>query len=75
LKIFFVGQCCHIHGVSAAESALVAGVLSPLISHSLVYLAGAAAGLMVLGWGFWRWELQVSGRTLDPSPGDIGNAA
>jgi len=46
-------------------NALVAGVLSPLISHSLLLLAGVAVALMVLGWGFWYWELRVAGRHCD----------
>jgi len=41
---------------------LVAGVLSPLVSHALSTLALAAGIFMALGWGFWRWELHVSGR-------------
>jgi len=46
---------------------LVAGVLSPLISHWLTALAVAAAVFMVLGWLFWRWELHIAGR--GPGPG------
>ncbi|MHC9086523.1 multidrug effflux MFS transporter [Luteimonas sp. RIT-PG2_3] len=39
-------------------NAAVAGVLSPMISHDPLYLALAAAFFMLVGWVFWRWELQ-----------------
>lgn len=37
-------------------NAAVAGLLSPLVSHSALALAGTAAVFLVLGWGFWAWE-------------------
>src|SRR5690606_13659316 len=40
-------------------NSVLAGVVSPLLSHSALWLTGAAAGLMVLGWGFWVWEARV----------------
>jgi len=45
---------------------LVAGVLSPVISHGLTALATTAAVFMALGWGFWRWELHIGGRGPGP---------
>ncbi|MFP7723690.1 multidrug effflux MFS transporter [Lysobacter sp. A3-1-A15] len=36
---------------------LVAGVVSPWLSHDAMYLAMAAALATLLGWVFWRWEL------------------
>ena len=37
-------------------NAIVAGVLSPLVSHAQLHLAATAAVFMLLGWLFWRWE-------------------
>lgn len=37
-------------------NAIVAGVLSPLVSHHGLPLALTAAGFLLVGWGFWRWE-------------------
>ncbi len=36
---------------------LVAGVISPWLSHETLHLALGAALFTLLGWGFWRWEL------------------
>jgi len=47
---------------------VVAGVISPIISHGLHWLALAAAILMALGWLFWRWELHIGGRGPEASP-------
>lgn len=41
---------------SLVVNAAVAGVLSPLISHSGLNLAIAGAVFTLLGWTFWRWE-------------------
>jgi DHA1 family bicyclomycin/chloramphenicol resistance-like MFS transporter len=38
------------------SNAVIAGVLSPLLSHSGLHLALGAAVFSVLGWAFWRWE-------------------
>lgn len=38
-------------------NAVVAGLLSPLVSHQPLLLAATSAGFMLLGWVFWRWEL------------------
>ncbi|MFT3755951.1 MAG: multidrug effflux MFS transporter [Pseudoxanthomonas sp.] len=51
-----------------AISAVVAGVLSPLLSH---HPAGLALGFVVfflLGWGCWRWEMRVAKRKLPDCP-------
>lgn len=37
-------------------NALIAGVLSPLVSGSGLGLALTAGAFLLLGWGFWRWE-------------------
>ncbi len=37
-------------------NAAVAGLLSPLVSHSGLHLALTAASFTLLGWLFWRWE-------------------
>ena len=36
---------------------LVAGVISPWLSHEAIHLAIGASLFTLLGWGFWRWEL------------------
>ncbi|MFC7300507.1 multidrug effflux MFS transporter [Cognatiluteimonas weifangensis] len=41
------------------SNAVIAGVLSPLLSHHGLYLALGAAGFTLLGWAFWRWEMQA----------------
>jgi len=49
-------------------NALLAGVLSPLVSHDPMLLALLAAGFVSAGWGFWIWEARRSGRRPPPSP-------
>lgn len=41
-------------------NALLAGVVSPLVSGSAVVLAIVSSGLTVAAWGFWCWEAWVS---------------
>ena len=48
-------------------NAVVAGVLSPLLSHDGLYLALGMAGFIAVGWMFWRWEVRVS-RRFPPPP-------
>ena len=43
-------------------NALLAGILSPLVSHDPMLLALPAAGFVLVGWGFWRWEARRGGR-------------
>ncbi len=43
-------------------NALVAGVLSPLLSDSGMHLALGAAAFSLLGWLCWRWEMGLAGR-------------
>ena len=50
-------------------NAVMAGVLSPLISASAVSLAVAASALTAIAWLFWQWEARVS-KTACPSQGD-----
>lgn len=42
------------------SNALIAGVLSPLLSHRGIHLALGAAAFTLVGWLFWRWESAVS---------------
>jgi len=51
---------------------LVAGVLSPFVSHGLTGLTLAAVIFMALGWLFWRWELHIGGRGPDATPPALG---
>ena len=44
------------------SNALIAGVLSPWLSHAGLHLALGAAVFTLLGWAFWRWEMQVGRR-------------
>ncbi|HEY4582130.1 MAG TPA: multidrug effflux MFS transporter [Lysobacter sp.] len=46
---------------SLVMNALLAGAVSPLVSHHPRWLAAGAAGMMLVGWLFWRWERGVSG--------------
>src|SRR3546814_1707972 len=43
-------------------NAVVAGVLSPLLSHRGIHFALASALFGLLGWVFWRWEKGPPGR-------------
>ncbi len=42
-------------------NALLAGVLSPLVSHDPMLLALLAAAFVFAGWGFWAWERRRGG--------------
>ena len=42
------------------SNAFIAGVLSPLLSHTGLHLALGAAVFTALGYGFWRWETQAN---------------
>ncbi|HET6436034.1 MAG TPA: multidrug effflux MFS transporter [Xanthomonadaceae bacterium] len=50
------------------SNAVIAGVLSPLLSQRPMHLALGAAAFAFVAWGFWRWELRVSDRVPAPSP-------
>jgi DHA1 family bicyclomycin/chloramphenicol resistance-like MFS transporter len=52
-------------------NAIVAGVLSPLLSHKGLHLALGAALFSLLGWLFWRWEMRMGHRV----PEATANAA
>jgi DHA1 family bicyclomycin/chloramphenicol resistance-like MFS transporter len=43
-------------------NAIVAGVLSPLLSHKGIHLALGSALFTLMGWVFWRWEMGLAGR-------------
>ena len=43
-------------------NAIIAGLLSPLLSHDGLHLATGAAVFSLLGWLFWRWELAAGAR-------------
>jgi DHA1 family bicyclomycin/chloramphenicol resistance-like MFS transporter len=57
---------------SLVLNAIVAGVLSPLLSHHGLHLALAAAAFTLLGWLFWRWERHVDKRLPKP-PADAAS--
>jgi DHA1 family bicyclomycin/chloramphenicol resistance-like MFS transporter len=44
---------------SLVSNALIAGVLSPLLSRVPLHLALGAAVFAFLGWAFWRWEMHA----------------
>ena len=44
---------------SLVSNALIAGVLSPWLSHDPVQLALGALVFAFLGWAFWRWEMHA----------------
>ena len=43
-------------------NAIIAGVLSPLLSHHGLHLALGMAGFVLLGWLMWQWEALASRR-------------
>jgi DHA1 family bicyclomycin/chloramphenicol resistance-like MFS transporter len=47
---------------SLISNAIIAGVLSPWLSHRGLHLAIGAACFTLVGWLFWRWETAVSER-------------
>ncbi|WP_394537840.1 multidrug effflux MFS transporter [Lysobacter enzymogenes] len=51
-------------------NALLAGVISPLLSDSALHLAVAASGLTAVAWLFWRWEGWVSRNRVARVPED-----
>jgi DHA1 family bicyclomycin/chloramphenicol resistance-like MFS transporter len=56
---------------SLVSNAVVAGVLSPWLSHVPLDLALGAAVFAFLGWAFWRWEIQTGHRIPDASASDM----
>ena len=42
--------------VSLLLNAVMAGIVSPLLSHDLRWLSAGAGTLTLLAWAFWRWE-------------------
>ncbi|MCD9033832.1 multidrug effflux MFS transporter [Luteimonas sp. Y-2-2-4F] len=54
-------------------NALVAGVLSPLVSGVALHLALAAGAFLLIGWALWRWELRRD-RTRPRAPPAGGGA-
>ncbi|MFS8063720.1 MAG: multidrug effflux MFS transporter, partial [Luteimonas sp.] len=50
---------------SLVSNALIAGVLSPWLSHVPLYLALGAAIFALLGWAFWHWEMRSGHRIPD----------
>jgi MFS transporter, DHA1 family, multidrug resistance protein len=50
---------------SLVVNALLAGVLSPLLSHSGLLLAVAGGGFTLVGWAFWQWEKRRASRLPD----------
>ncbi|GGZ62212.1 Bcr/CflA family drug resistance efflux transporter [Lysobacter xinjiangensis] len=50
---------------SLVMNALLAGAVSPLVSHHPRWLAAGAAAMMLVGWLFWRWERAVSGAAVE----------
>ncbi len=56
---------------SLVSNALVAGVLSPWLSHVPLNLALGAAVFAFLGWAFWRWEMHTGHRIPDAPVSDM----
>jgi MFS transporter, DHA1 family, multidrug resistance protein len=44
---------------SLVSNAVIAGVLSPWLSHEPLHLALGTAVFAFLGWAFWRWEMHA----------------
>ena len=47
--------------------AFIAGVMSPMLSGRMIYLALGASALTVIGWWSWRWYQRLTPR-LPPAP-------
>ena len=45
---------------SLVLNALIAGVLSPMISGSALWLVAVATAFLITAWLFWRWEMRAS---------------
>ena len=45
---------------SLVLNALIAGVLSPMISGSALWLVAVAMAFLTTAWLFWRWEMRAS---------------
>jgi DHA1 family bicyclomycin/chloramphenicol resistance-like MFS transporter len=56
---------------SLVSNAVVAGVLSPWLSHVPLNLALGAAVFAFLGWAFWRWEMHTGHRIPDAPVSDM----
>ena len=52
---------------SLVLNALIAGVLSPLLSDHVLWMVIAATVFLSLAFLFWRWERHASSRPLEPS--------
>ena len=50
------------------SNAVIAGVLSPWLSHDALHLALGAACFTLLGWLFWRWEMRIGHQLPDCPP-------
>jgi len=50
------------------SNAVIAGLVSPWLSHHALHLALGSAGLALLAWLFWRWEASVGLRAPDCAP-------
>jgi DHA1 family bicyclomycin/chloramphenicol resistance-like MFS transporter len=44
------------------SNAVIAGLLSPMLSHTALHLALGAAVFTALGYAFWRWEMHANAR-------------
>ncbi|GAB2512989.1 multidrug effflux MFS transporter [Lysobacter humi (ex Lee et al. 2017)] len=55
--------------ISLVMNALIAGVVSPWLTHDPLWLAIAAAAMVLGGWLFWRWEARVSRHAACPAAG------
>lgn len=54
--------------VALLSNAAIAGLLSPMVSHSGLLLALTAAAFTAVAFGLWRWYLSHSHRFPDPVP-------
>ena len=59
---------------SLVVNALIAGVLSPLVSGNGMQLAIAAALFALVAWAFWRWEMHASARHLPAGDPELAAA-
>jgi DHA1 family bicyclomycin/chloramphenicol resistance-like MFS transporter len=61
--------------VGLLSNAAIAGLLSPVVSHSGLHLALAASAFTLVGYALWRWYVSHSARYPDPVPDPVPESA
>ena len=70
-----MGHANHISFFTLLTNALLAGVIAPIVTASLVTLAATALCFVLAGSALWGWHLVVRRRLLDRAEPTGGAAA